>query len=285
MNTYNSLPAYCTIGLLLVGLVACTNQRPLGQVKDDVYDIAPPAPMAASSAPVDGGIEDEYFDPNEAQKFQDRGYYDMAYNDPYWYNYGRFGFGQTVSPFGSSMYSMGLGGSPYSPWSSWNDPFGNSMWGSWNDPFANNWSMWGHPCGPYYGGPSWGMAAGPYMGWGYYDAWGNCWGCYQPCAYSAPVNNTSAPVIVAPRRAPGQGTVAGGSGTSTPPAIAHPFTPSPRSPVSLRSAPPPPQRPSISAAPERNIKPPQVPNSDTWSSPSRSTPTPGGGGRVITPRR
>jgi hypothetical protein len=50
-----------------------------------------------------------YYDPAESQRANSayRDYYDMAYNDPYYYNYGRFGFGSGISSFGPS-YGMGL---------------------------------------------------------------------------------------------------------------------------------------------------------------------------------
>ncbi|MCB0791095.1 MAG: hypothetical protein H6595_00910 [Flavobacteriales bacterium] len=110
---------------------------------------------------------EDYYDAGEAKSYSgDRGYYDMTYNDPYYYNYGRFGFGMGLGmggysgyPYGSMYYGYG------SSYPGWYDPY----WGyGWNSPYYSTWgsSYYGYgsywPYGGYYSG------YGSYCGYGYY---------------------------------------------------------------------------------------------------------------------
>ena len=85
-------------------------------MSDDVYDIPDRQAMAAATAEKQqaratepAGSTDAYYDPAQSQTGNSayRDYYDMAYNDPYYYNYGRFGFGSGIGSFGPN-YGMGL---------------------------------------------------------------------------------------------------------------------------------------------------------------------------------
>jgi hypothetical protein len=202
---------------VLVGTVlsSCAGTREGVVVRDDVYyapgqappvvDVAPPLSEATQQP---AAAPDDYFNPGESAAAVpgSSGYYDVTYNDPYYYNYDRFGFdptwnmnvgmGMGMGPWGGmSGWSLGFGtgwgtggwGSPWgmpfwgSPWgwngawnmSPWNSPWGWDPWG-WNNPWNAGWGMgWGY--GPYFG------------------HWGSCMTCYYPtmigagsCAYYGP---------------------------------------------------------------------------------------------------
>lgn len=324
--------------LLVLALTAasCGTMRSVSEVRDDVYYMPGDEPVA-STTPIatpersatpepepepKAAPQDDYYDANSAAQYAGPGsYYDMAYNDPYYYNYGRFGFNSGVGMgwqtgwngpgwgmsmgygWGSGMngWSMGLGygwggyGGFYDPF--WNGGFGygfgypswawrNPGWG-WYNPA---WSPW---YDPWYGGYGYG---GPYMG-----PYGNCFCCYSPVIIGG-----GSGVVVGHRPSmsgSGMGTP-GGNGTLTPSRSAV------RDPISLsRPAVQERQReytrPDGQQRPVWNDRPQREPSRDTWTRPaerpSRGQPatrpsrerTPdrsfdrggGGGGRDYTPSR
>lgn len=178
--------------LLAVTLASCGTMQPVSQVRDDVYflpsqaPVTPPLAQKSSSPQTEqmAPVED-YFDAGTANELgSSRGYYDMAYNDPYYYNYGRFGFNSGFGMGGMSMgymngwnnprWSMGLGwGSSYG----WGPSYGANMhmgWGAphgygWYDPWDpwNRWSSWNNPYWPGmmgYHPYNMGYGSGPYYG-------------------------------------------------------------------------------------------------------------------------
>ncbi len=193
-------------------LSSCGTMQPVSQVNDDVYFMPSQAPPTASVVltppdPHEMEVVEDYFDAGTSQELgTSRSYYDMAYNDPHYYNYGRFGFGSGMGVgmgmgsmgmgymsgwngpgwgmsmgygWGSGMGSMGMGGmgwgSPYGwydPWDPWN------RWDPWNP--INRWNRWNQPWGM--GGMGWGMNQFG-GGWGmgnYWGPYGNCMTCYAP---------------------------------------------------------------------------------------------------------
>lgn len=188
------------VALTVLLLASCASTAPTARVSDDVYQRPDGRALAGgtSTAPAGTG-QDEYYDPATASSLTERSYYDMAYNDPYYYNYGRFGFGATMGTWGSGWnmnYGWGTPGWGMNGWNmsmgmgygmgwGWNDPFYRPMgaWG-WNDPFYN----------PYWG---WG-GVGPYYGWG-----GSCWGCYQPIVYCGNTSYQHRPGLMGGAGAPG----------------------------------------------------------------------------------
>ena len=170
--------------------------RTTGSVNDDVYYDPATAPALAdvgAAAPVPDPPatpeeQDAYYDPQESRDATlGRGYYDITYNDPYYFNQGRFGFNMGLAGWRTGWsgpgWGMGMGwgmgygayGGLYDPFWGWNNPFGwnylnggyyGSSWG-WNDPYV--WNRWG---------PGWG-------GYGAYQSpWGSCWACYSPVVYA-----------------------------------------------------------------------------------------------------
>lgn len=166
--------------LALVLLTAsCSTLHDTARVNDDVYDIPDRAAMAVAAeqqarrdvpaAPP----EQDYYDPEVARSTPFRDYYDLAYNDPYYYNYGRFGFGASVGSFGPGM-GMGLS---YG-WPGYYDPFNYGM-GFGYSPFysyyyPNGYSPYGVPGYLIYD-----YGYGPYQG-----PFGGCVNCYEPVGYS-----------------------------------------------------------------------------------------------------
>lgn len=176
---------------LLLALVAtaCNQSQPTAYVHDDVYDRPDPRaitasvsnePLAEEAAP----RQEDYYDPQVAPQYSNpRGYYDMAYNDPYYYGYDRYGFGM--------MYGNNWG---YNGWNNgwndpWNDPWGygygyGSNWGC--SGYGSGWQMgygYGWPNNGGCGGYGWSnnyWNSGPYYGYGYYGYGGGCYSCYQP---------------------------------------------------------------------------------------------------------
>lgn len=160
---------------LLLLLSACGSMRETTAVRDDVYDIPDRQALAAAAAIRDteqqanAQQQDDYYDPQEARDATGgRDYYDMTYNDPYYYNYGRFGFGTTIGGFGPS-YGMGLS-------YGWPTSFGSMSIGLGTgygyDPYWGYGGMGGYgysPYGPYgyygYGNYGYGYGGyGPYQG-------------------------------------------------------------------------------------------------------------------------
>ena len=175
--------------LVPILLTACSSMQRTAEVRDGVYDKPVAEPVAAvAPAQEQPQKSEDYYDANTASQYQ-RGYYDMTYNDPYYYNYGRFGWGGSVgvgnawgSPCGGgSSWSMNYGwGSPYgSSWgydNTWGSPYGSYgyPYGGWNSPYGYGGCGGGYdPYGGYYGN-------GYYNGYGYYGSGGGCYSCYQP---------------------------------------------------------------------------------------------------------
>ncbi len=183
----------------LLGLSACSTLRDTA-VGDDVYDVPDRAAMAQtraaakSSAPATAP-SDDYYSPAESERLnQRRDYYDLTYNDPYYYNYGRFGFGAGISSFGPA-YGMGIGYGWPTSFGSMSISYGTGFHG-YNPYWSNSWmsgygySPYGYsPYDPfgYYGYGRYGVGYGGYgMGYGpYYSPWGRCFGCYEPTGYNS----------------------------------------------------------------------------------------------------
>ncbi|MBL7982873.1 MAG: hypothetical protein JNL52_13820 [Flavobacteriales bacterium] len=219
-----------TVLLAVIGLLAtgCGSLQQTTAVRDDVYFSPGSEPMAAATPiqaeePAVAEATDDYYSAQEAPAVGSSGFYDIAYNDPYYYNYDRFGFGQ--SPFMQGGMYMGGFGVPggYGGWNSryigfgmsfgmgW--PYQNGMTGplawyapwSWYDPMTSN--PWG-----WSSGMGWGYGLGHGMGWGYgmgygpyYGPWGACMTCYCPVVVGGGGN-----VVYGPR--PGTG----GAGRTVP---------------------------------------------------------------------
>ncbi len=291
---------------LMLLLSACGSLRETATVADDVYDVPDRQAMAAKAAaerPVqDQAAADEYYNPNESARATSASdaYYNMTYNDPYYYNYGRFGFDTGIGNYGpglgmgmsygwpTSFGSMSVGySSGYGGGYGYNPYWGNSgMSGYGYSPYGYN------PYG-YYGYGNYGAGYGGYgMGYGPYQGpWGGCYGCYEPYGYS--------PAVYSHRPSMASGSM----NTSTPGA-----TRMMRNPASLLPDPAPSRPPayntsrSPNAHPDRITSPTRPSKSNTrepagrptrtWDS-GISTPSPsrsgggnsgGGGGRISTPR-
>lgn len=167
-------------------LSSCANLVNTAQQEDDVYFLPsqapavqasvqePEAPIAEEPAQVPS---DDYYDSDAAQQYAGPGsYYDATYNDPYYYNYGRFGFGTGLNM--NSPYGWGFGSGPYSGWTGWQFSIGGgyfpSHWGgAWGmQPYGWYNDPWAWYNDPYYGG---GYGYGSYWG-----PWGNYWCGYTP---------------------------------------------------------------------------------------------------------
>lgn len=181
---------------LIALLSACGSLQETASVRDDVYDVPDRTVMASKSAAAPAPeapatSEEDYYDAGESRSVQSdrRDFYDMTYNDPYWYNYGRFGWNNPYA-WGPSVgigYGTGWMGNGWSVGMGYG--FGNPYWGNswmsgygaWGGPWGGGWG-YGYPYygmgNPYYGygyGGGWG---GPYQG-----PWGGCYGCYEPVGY------------------------------------------------------------------------------------------------------
>lgn len=200
MSTNKSILISMAIAAVL--LTSCAGMRDTAQVRDDVYFMPSQAPAKApKKADTDptGNATDDYYDAATSNKYNSpRNYYDMAYNDPYYYNYGRFGFGTGMgwqSGWNGPGWGMGMGmGQGWGMSPHWNMGYG---WGSgmgWNNPWMGMGYGWGSPWGPA-GFNNWGWGnpygwGGPmgwhdpfYGGYGYGPYWGpmgNCFSCYSP---------------------------------------------------------------------------------------------------------
>ncbi|HMN04392.1 MAG TPA: hypothetical protein PKD45_01595 [Flavobacteriales bacterium] len=298
--------------ILATLLTACSTMRDTAMVTDDVYDIPDrhAMAMAKASAPAAAAEESDYYDPSEARSIgTGRDYYDLAYNDPYYYNYGRFGFGTGIGAFGPS-YGMGLSYGWPTSFGSMSLYYGTSygMYG-YNPYWSNSWmSGYGYwpsysaynPYG-YYGygnyGPGWGgygMGYGPYHG-----PWGSCYGCYEPVGYGQAVyghrpamaSGTAAgsPSVYEPRRMRNPAGLMPSAPSTTPPASARPGNMTDPRPARTTATPPrvnDGQRPTIN----RPVRPDSRPTRTWDSAPAQSRPSDGGnfggggGGRVTSPR-
>ncbi len=179
------------------------------QVRDDVYFLpsqAPPPVAVVEETPAEEPAKpaDDYYDAGSAAQANGTGnYYDMAYNDPYYYNYGRFGFGSGMgwqTGWNGPGWGMGMGWGSGMGWST-------SLSFGWGSPYYGGYGGWGSPYGGYgYGG--WGNPYyGGYSPWGWNDPWnsygygnyygpcGNCYGCYSPII----VGGSSSGVVVGHR--------------------------------------------------------------------------------------
>lgn len=294
-------PAALLLPLILL-LSACGQMRETVAVADDVYDIpdrtAMRAMAAAASAPATDDAGVEYYDPGEsARASASEAYYNMTYNDPYYYNYGRFGFGTGIGSFGpgfgmgmsygwpTSFGSMSIGygtgfgaGYGYNPYwgNSWMSGYGYSPYGY--DPFGYyGYGRYGYGYGGY------GMGHGPYQG-----PWGGCYGCYEPAGFGQVVYGHRPSMA------------AGATGTTAPsaprmmrnpagllnnaPAYSPPANRSSRSNEVAR-----PDRILAPSTPARNTtRQPAARPSRSWdsgiSAPSPSRSSGGGGGRTSSPR-
>lgn len=221
--------------LLLVAITAssCTTMRTASDVRDDVYYMPSEAPALATTAPAAPVepertvIQDDYYDDGAAKQYGPVGgnFYDAAYNDPYYYNTGRFGFGMGTGMMGWQTgwngpgWGMGMGYGWGGGWSmgfgygtGWYDPFWGPGWGSpywgwgrpwgWNRPWG--WGGWGSPWyDPWYGGYGYG---GPYMG-----PYGGSY-CYNPVVVGG-----SSGVVVGHRPSTNGGGASGQGGGGTRP--------------------------------------------------------------------
>lgn len=178
---------------MILLLSACGSLRDTAGHADDVYDIPDRQALAAKAAAerpaTDQGAADDYYDLSESRraKSSDRDYYDLTYNDPYYYNYGRFGFGTGIGNYGPG-YGMGLS-------YGWPTTFGSMSIGydmgygagyGYNPYRGNSWmSGYGYSPNGYYGYGNYGYGYGGYgSGYGPYQGpWGGCYGCYEPIGY------------------------------------------------------------------------------------------------------
>lgn len=299
------MKAYTPSIALLALLSACGQLRETTAVRDDVYDIPDRQAMAAAVPQQQSGgsgTDNAYYDPAESRRSGsfDRGYYDMAYNDPYYYNYGRFGFG--IGSFGpgygmgmsygwptnfgsmSIGYGYGSGMYGYNPYwtNSWMSGYGYGY-----DPFGySGYGNYGYGWGGY--GMGYGSGYGPYRG-----PWGGCLNCYEPWGYANTVYTHR------PSMAAGSATPAGA--TTAPRLMRNPASLIPEAPVNRSPAfdggRAPSSRPvgNDRAVRQQNRYNPAPGERATerspargfdfgGSSPSRSGGDTGGGGRITSPR-
>ncbi len=278
-------------------------------VRDDVYDIPDRQALATAAAsrdseqPAAQQQQDDYYDPQQAPNSDaGRDYYDMTYNDPYYYNYERFGFGSTIGSFGPS-YGMGLN-------YGWPTSFGSMSLGigtgyGYNQ-YAGNSGMGGYGYNPYdpygyYGYGNYGSGYGGYgMGYGGYGAYQGPWaGSYIPpgSGYGNTGDSYSSGVVYGHRPS-----ISAGAGNT------NEATPSPRmyrGPVGLLQSDGQPRQSSsmqnVRARDPRTITVPNANDRNNQSRPTEGRPTPnwgfgtgdspsrsggndGGGGRVNAPR-
>lgn len=215
MNTRLFLPIPLAMAL---ALASCTASQSLVQHDDDVYYlpsqaearmVAPAVPEAQAEQPKGEGRRDDYYDPDVSQRLgAQRGYYDLAYNDPYYYNYSRFGFGMGwQSGWNGPGWGMGFG---------WGDPWVGAGYG-WGQP----WPTWHWAFDrPYYYSPYTfysGYIPG-YSGWGW-DGWsyyGNYWSPYGPCRTCYTGTDWSSSRVIVGHRPSANGGSSGSSSISRP---------------------------------------------------------------------
>lgn len=197
MNTFVRTALLTSLPLLL--LASCSMQQ-TAQRTDDVYftqadalaeaqatrSVAAPPAAAAPT-------EEDYYDEGTSQQLNSRSYYDLAYNDPYYYNYGRFGFGS------------GLGFHTGPMWDVWGRPtmwgFGTGVYGGWFRPGFNLSIGWGRPqmawamaydMDPWMMNSPWFNGSWGYGGWGYgnyFGPYGSCACCYTPIIVGGSANS------------------------------------------------------------------------------------------------
>ncbi len=291
---------------LILLFAACSSLRETASATDDVYDIPDRQAMAAKAAaerPVQSqDTTEDYYDPAQSASANSRSeeYYNMTYNDPYYYNYGRFGFGTGIGNYGPSL-GMGMGMSY-----GWPTSFGSMSIGygtgygagyGYNPYWGNSWmsgygySPYGYNPYGYYGYGNYGAGYGGYgMGYGPYQGpWGGCYGCYEPSGYS--------PVVYSHRPS-----MSSGSTTSTSPSaprmMRNPASlmpdPTPSRPAAYNSNRSPDIRPARNVTPvspsRTNTREPALRPARNWDggtstpAPSRSGGGNSGGGRISSPR-
>jgi len=228
--------------LLLASLLfaSCTGARSTVQHDDDVYFMpsqAPPVVAKAEEPPAPvsepaPAASDDYFDEGTSQQLgTDRGYYDMAYNDPYFYNYGRFGFGAGAgmgmmgwqNGWNGPGWGMGFGwGSPGFGWGNgFGDPWATGPGWGWNQPFGWGNNGWGYDGWGYGGFNGWGNAGYNGWGWGNWGYYGNYWSPYGAC------HTCYTPIVIGGgtyvgHRRPMNRSSSGGSGAFGPRAVRDP---------------------------------------------------------------
>ncbi|MBL7951314.1 MAG: hypothetical protein JNM62_06300 [Flavobacteriales bacterium] len=209
------------LGLLPLAFFATscgTMRSTTASVDDDVYFMPSTAPVLAAadaSAPLDEPepvVTDDYYDPGTAQDLgTDRNYYDIVYNDPQFYNQGRFGFNTSMgwqNGWNGPGWGGGMGwGSGWNVGLGWGWGYGSGVYSGWYSP---NW-MWGNNWNSPWGWNNWGYGWGGGYGYGnYYGPWGNCYSCYTPVVIGdGGWSNT----VVAPRSPLGSGGAGMVSGT------------------------------------------------------------------------
>ena len=277
-------------------LSSCAGTREGVVVRDDVYyspgqealAVAAAPPLSEATQQPAAGVDD-YFSPegSAATTPGSSGYYDVTYNDPYYYNYDRFGF----DPTWNMNVGMGMGMGTWGGMSGWSLGF-STGWGYAYSPYMG----WGYPYGPYMGmsmGMGWGMGwpyspwswnAGWGMGWGYgpyYGPWGSCMMCYCPTVIGA-----GSGAYYGPRPGVGGGTArplksAAGLTPRDPVGLARPVS---ARPVTNTQG----QRPSSNGTLSRPLggQPSGTRGSSTQERPSRNTQVrPGTNDRGTTPSR
>ena len=139
-------------------LASCAQMHQTAETHDGVYDRPEPAAVRAApvaETPVQGF--DDYYDTATARTVE-QSYYDVAYNDPYYYNYDRFGFNVGLSyanygGWGYPSYGIGLGYNWGAPMYGWGYPgsygYYGGCCGGWGYPGAWGYDPW---YGGYYGG-------------------------------------------------------------------------------------------------------------------------------------
>lgn len=182
-------------------LSACGTMQNTTSYADDVYDIPDRQVLAAQAAAEQQTQErstaDDYYDPSGSREATgaDRDYYDMTYNDPYYYNYGRFGFGTGIGSYGPS-YGMGMSYGWPTTFGSMSIGYGTGYGAGYGyNPYTSNSWMSGYGYDPYgyYGYGNYGYGYGGYgsgygSGYGPYQSpWGGCYGCYEPTGYGTVV--------------------------------------------------------------------------------------------------
>ncbi|MEO8069270.1 MAG: hypothetical protein ABI599_16350 [Flavobacteriales bacterium] len=232
MRNTTALTTTSGIGLLVLLISGCSQSKDAAYVRDDVYDRPDPRSITAAVAGEEKTVAApeqtaDYYNPGEAERYANpRGYYDMAYNDPYYYGYDRYGFGMSYgNQWGYNSWSNGYGYGNV-----WNDPYWNGYgsYGScngWNNGYNNGWGHgggWnnGYGSGYYNGcgcGNSWNSPYnyGGYNGYGYYGYGGGCYNCYQPIVTSGG-EGWGGGTVYSHRPSFGGGSGGAGNGTSAP---------------------------------------------------------------------
>ncbi|MBP8822111.1 MAG: hypothetical protein KBH07_00540 [Flavobacteriales bacterium] len=279
---------------LLLLIASCGTLRETALSIDDVYDIPDREAMAATPAPgqpapAAPANDDDYYDAHEARSAaSSRDYYDVTYNDPYYYNYGRFGFGTGLGNPGPG-WGMGLSYGWPTSFGSMSLGYGSGMYGY--DPYWSNSWMSGYGYNPYgyygygqygYGYGGYGTGYGPYQG-----PWGGCYGCYEPIGYghvvyahrpSMSTGGSSAASAVPRMSARNPVSLLSGAPASRQTTLNAPRSSAPRESRSIRV----PETPSRSNDRERSGRPSRSYEAAP-SSPSRSTGGNTGGG-ISSPR-